>query len=237
VNLTFRSLLALVLSSSVVSAQGNPVVVRGSVVDRESGRPLAGAYVAFPAEARGWTVADSLGQFVLSAQVRNRQTLLVTCPRPSGAWGATLDSLRIDLQPSLDTVIVVLVTSAQCALPPYTERHLELGGVFATGFETNRFIPDPDSSGRPLFWGGEARGRYAVVSWSAVGQAQRPTWPDSPGDPTSPYCYRVRWVGTLTGPGRRNPVAIDMRVAAYSFVVDSTISVVAEPVASCAPPR
>jgi hypothetical protein len=236
----FRAILALALSASSLHGQQDSVVVRGTIIDGASGRPVAGAFVAFLVEARGWTVADSLGRFVLSPRVRNARSLLITCPRPREAWGETLDSVRINLQPALDTTIVVRVTSARCDLPEFAERRLEVGGLFSLGFEENRFFPEADSTGRPLIWGGNVAGRHAVVGWSKAGRAQRLEWPDPPGGLASSYCYRVRWIGTLIGPGLKDPTppgSISMgRIANFSFIVDSTLEVNAVARSDCARP-
>lgn len=236
-NIAAMALFMAVFSAAALPAQQDSVVVRGTILDRVTGRPLVGAHLAFSAEGRGWTVADTLGRFVLSPKRRKQQKLLVTCPRPREAWGATLDSIAIELRPGLDTTIVVQVASALCDMPAFAERRLELTGLFSAGFEENRFFPDADSTGRPPIWGGNAGGRHAVVGWSARGLAQRPPWPDPPEGVGSSSCYRVHWVGTLTGPGLKNPTPagfISMgRIANYSFVVDSTIELKAVARSAC----
>ena len=237
--LAIRALLLAVVIAPTLQAQEDPVVVRGTIIDRSTRRPLAGAYVAFLGEARGWTIADSLGRFTVSPYIRQRQELLVTCPRPRGVWGETLDSIVVDLRPGLDTTIVAEVASARCDLPAFAERQLELSGFFSVGFEENRFFPDPDSTGRPLIWGGNAASRHAIVGWSEAGRAQRPPWPDPPGGPASSYCYRVRWIGTLVGPGAKNPFppgTISGIIAAFSFTVDSTVDVKPAATSDCARP-
>jgi hypothetical protein len=146
----------------------------------------------------------------------------------------------MDLRPGLDTTVVVHVAGPLCDLPPFAERRLELSGLFSVGFEENRFFPDADSTGRPPIWGGSVAGRHAEVWWSAAGRAQRPPWPDPPDGLGSSNCYRVRWIGTLVGPGLKNPTPPGYLrmggIAAYSFTVDSTIEVKAVARSACARP-
>jgi hypothetical protein len=223
--------LSFALFPAPLVAQQDSVTVRGTVVDRGTDTPIAGAYIAFGAEHRGWTVAATLCRFILVPHVRGHQTLLVTCPRPRGVWGESLDTVAIDLHAPLDTTLVVSVTGSLCDLPAFAERHLDLSGFYSLGFEENRFFPDPDTLGRPLIWGGNPASGHAEVTWSAAGLAQRPPWPAQHGAKrSSSYCLRVRWVGTLTGPGAKDSVG---RIAAFTFVVDSTISVASAPAANC----
>jgi hypothetical protein len=171
---------------------------------------------------------------------RGRENLLVTCPRPRDVWGETLDTVPIVPYPHLDTTFTVLVDVARCDLPEFSERRLDLSGFYSVGFEENRFFPDPDSTGQPIIWGGNVASRHAEVSWSAAGNAQRPPWPSHQGVTASSYCYRVRWIGILTGPGAKVPARPGTvgptRIAAFEFAVDSTISVESAPASQCARP-
>jgi hypothetical protein len=229
--------LSLLLLASALPAQRDSISLHGTVLDRGTGSPVAGAYLAFLVEARGWTIADSLGRFTLSPSVRGHQSLLVTCPRPRDVWGETLDTVVVDLHSPLDTTFAIAVTDARCNLPAFAERRLDLGGYFSVGFEENRFFPDPDSLGQQIIWGGNVASRHAEVSWSVAGRAQRPPWPSHDGAAASSYCYRVHWIGTLTGPGAKFPTPAGTipvgRIAAFTFAVDSTISVEAAPVSRC----
>lgn len=224
-----------------ISLRGPPtvdsVVVSGTVIDRTTRSPLAGAYLAFRREARGWTIADSLGRFSMVPNVRGRQPLVVACPRPRGVWGETLDTLALDIHAGLDTAFTIPVAGVRCDLPEFAERRLDLSGFFSVGWEENRFFPDPDSLGRPIIWGGNEASRHAEVAWTAAGEAQRPAWPEI-RPLASSYCYRVRWIGTLVGPGLKDripPGSISAQIAAYRFSVDSTMSVEPAPAASCKP--
>jgi hypothetical protein len=134
----------------------------------------------------------------------------------------------INLRDAMDTTITATVDASLCALPPYTERHGQFSGYFSVGFEENRFFPVPDSGGGSWMYGGHPESRHAQVSWSEAGLRQRLPWPR--GDSlASSTCYQVSWVGTLRGPGEKTqpkPGQVILgRIAAYTFVVDSTIAV------------
>jgi hypothetical protein len=230
--LTF--MLALVMPQ--VGAQSAPAMIRGTLLDRTTQQPVAQAYVAIVREAAGWTVTDSAGRFVMHPRLRGPEVLMLTCPRPRGVWGATLDSVIVDIRDGMDTTITALVEAPLCDIPPYTERHGLFSGFVALGWEENRYYPLLESGGRALMHGGNPSGRHAEVSWSEAGLRQRLPWPR--GDSlASSTCYQVRWVGTLSGPGiidlPQSGVGIPSGVAAYRFVVDSTIAVALAPASRC----
>ena len=226
-NWTSAGLSLLLVFPSALNAQRDTVWLHGTVVDRSTNAPVAGAYVTLETP---WTVADSLGRFTLSPVVRGHLNLVITCPRPRGVWGETLDNVVVDVHPRLDTNFIVGVIGSKCNLPAFAERRLELSGFYAA-VEGHPFFPDPDSAGQPIIWGGNKLGRYAAVSFTAAGRAQQVRWP------TSSYCFRVRWIGTLTGPGAKIPPPPSTisfgSVAAFTFAVDSTISIEAAPAPSC----
>jgi hypothetical protein len=70
-------LLACALAPASATAQGGgSVTVKGHVIDRESGRAVAGATVSFPA-ARRRTLTDANGNFVFDRLPAGQQTMVV----------------------------------------------------------------------------------------------------------------------------------------------------------------
>jgi hypothetical protein len=66
------------LFAGAAAAQGGPgsVTVKGHIIDRDSGRPVAGATVTFP-DARRHVVTDANGNFIFADLPAGTQTLVI----------------------------------------------------------------------------------------------------------------------------------------------------------------
>ena len=235
------ALVLISLGSTAVCAQDSIGVIRLTISDAGSGRPLENIVAGLPREGRGWEWTDDRGRAILPVYQAGTHRLFIECPRPRGVWGAPLDTLSFLAYPGLDTTIAQPVDYAKCGLPEFSVRRVRLSGHYLSAFETDRFFPAPDSLGRPRFWGGHPSSRHARVMWTEIGRAQRPHWPiDSVA---SEYCFHVEWVGTLAGPGRADHPEVTWRdhkrllfggrVAAYTLAIDSTVSVRKVELAHC----
>jgi hypothetical protein len=85
--------------------------------------------------------------------------------------------------------------TSYCSNPPSEDRTGIWTGLYETGFEAYGFLPDPDSTGRPVLWGPWPAAR---VMFLPSARAREFAWPDA-RTPRSYSCYAVRWRGTLHG--------------------------------------
>jgi len=209
----------LVLGIAANLSAQDSAEIHGTVINRATGLPVSEVYVwVFPAGPRGWAVTDSLGRFLIRPVAPGERRVVVECPRPTGVWA---DTIAIAVRAGLNTSIQGLVETSRCAKPPRSTRTAFFTGLYETGFEAFGFLPDPDSTGRPVLWG---RWPSTVVTFLPSARAREYPWPNA--QTSKGYsCYDVRLHGTLEGP--LTGEGIISIGGEYEFRVDSIVSIVA----------
>jgi len=193
--------------------------VHGTVTDRNTGRPVPGAYLAVvPGGPARWTRSDSLGRFWIMPVAPGNRQLVVQCPRQTGLWA---DTIRIAVQSGPDTSVSATVPAPSCSKPPRTIRTGVFTGLYETGFEAFGFLPDPDDTGLPLLWD---VWRSARATFLPSAHASEYPWPNA-RTPQGYSCYAVRLHGTLDGP--RTGDGVNVIGGDYELRVDSIVSIVA----------
>ena len=225
-------LLFFAMVCSAKSGAGQLAVVRGTITDSASGKPLAGAFIAAIKSQRwGRERSGADGRYVLDRIPPGLTELEFHCPSAT-MLGWPIEARPIRLRAGQDTIVNVRVPAEVCGEPPYSERRGTFRGGFSFGFEHSSFAPCPDSSlGLPFprpkgMWFGSA---IWVGIDSAASRRSQGLWPKVAPDSMGHIAYFVRWHGVLRGPGAYG----HMGVAGYSMEVDSVYSVVQRNVGSC----
>lgn len=192
--------------------------LRGTVVDRATGAPLAGFSVA---AGPGWPArADSAGEFTFQRADAGMQRLWVVCPSRTAYHAQRIRAGTVRILPDSVVVRRVPVDPAQCTEPARDSLDAVFEGHYSAGFEESRFVPCRGSveraGGRPLYATNRA--------WVRFDSAARYTGPPlRPQADTSGYGSRffVRWRGRLEGPGNYG----HMGVSPYLLTVREIIEV------------
>lgn len=229
-------------------AQRDSVVVRGTLQDTLTGRPVVGAMVEFAATWQGRGSTDSMGHFTVWSKLRGPTFLRVHCPHTRGIRPGVLDSAAIDTRALEPTPLLIRTVASRCIPPAYSETRVEVSGYWLTGFKTNHLTIDKASWDTVRYWGGSgARGGMEVLWTPGVSprfprQPDRPEWPNPliwsmwelwPTDMVRWYfrprgmttCFRVQWAGRLLGPGVPDSVKAGryyMLSSPYRFIVDTS---------------
>lgn len=203
-------------------------VIRGTVVDRSTGKPVAEVRVGvFPGGPKTWAITDTLGRFTVRPVAPGSRRVFVECPRARTWWA---DTVSVHVAPGSDQTLALTVGTPICTRPPNESRELVLTGAYETGFESFGFLPDADSLGRPVVWGGTYSGLGLPVEFTQAVADQHFVWPKIPAS-NGYYCYAVRWRGTLRGPLGASGVI--MIPGEYLWRVDSILAVTAADPSRC----
>ena len=200
---------------ALATAQGI-ATIRGRVVDQKTGAPLVRAtVVAYGVEGgRSWT--DSAGRYLLRGLRPGVGMLRVTCPSKTPVGPLTGFDGVVFVQSGRELVLDLSVDVSQCDEPPQTSRYGVFPGRYVPEFESVRFLPCPDSAGRPLLWANSSSMPGAMVQFTEAAARQlSSSWP-SLENPSEEPEYYARFRGTLSGPG-------DYYVWSYKFTIDSLL--------------
>lgn len=190
---------------------------KGTIIDSASGRPLVHAtwYMAGKVGI-GWT--DGSGRYLAFDAPVGDVDFVVNCPVSRGLLGKTLFTRRLRIGPATDTTVNFRVDASHCRDLPVTTRHVELTGLYTSGFETSMLelcepLVQPDSSAY----------RPAGVVWvdyaDSVRNLPAAKWP--PPDEGGYVRAFVRVGGDLTGPGAYGHLG----VGSYQLKVTDVIEV------------
>jgi hypothetical protein len=180
----------------------------GHVVDRASGLPVAGAMVSIHHDSGCLAVreTDASGRFKQMNLPAGEWRLVLKAP--SRTWNPpTVTARPIALDPKERKDICLEFNLADFLDPPLRATPLEGPGTFRWGFEMSEFVPDD-----PIQCG--LRNTNAPI-WVEFGERFQS------GECSFEFnhAYRVRWKGTLEGPGKYGHLG----VGHYRFVVDQVL--------------
>ena len=190
------------------------VTVRVKVIDSTIRTPIKRAGV----QAAGWrglAWTDSMGTFTLRG-VPEKSELHVRCPTERRLAGRVVRRQQLDLRTTSDTLLVVLLRSAECEEPPIRSVTGQFRGHYTYGFESSDFRPCEGLPAEAAVF--DDRWGQAWVEFSKSADQQSVTWPAFPDSVAYPTVF-VRWHGTLRGPAAYGHLG----VATYEFVVDSIL--------------
>lgn len=213
--------IAAVAGAARLPAQDS-AVIHGTVVNSSTGKPVAEARVGvFPGGPSRWTITDTLGRFAIRPVAPGSRRVFVECPRARHWWA---DTVAVNVRPGTDQVLELKVGTPSCTPPPNESRYLVLTGAYESGFESFGFLPDADSIGRPVVWGGAFSGLGVPIEYAPAARDQHFVWPNIPAS-NGYHCYAVKWRGTLRGP--LGAPGVIMTPGEYRFTVDSILAVTA----------
>ena len=165
--------------------------------DRDSRLARAGVTLASEGTL---SFTDSNG-FVRFRDVEpGRRTLQLTCPVSRRIRGREILRETVDVTPTTDTIVAVMIPAGECVEPPDETVRATFVGHYTEGFEAGTFRPCK-AFAAPLTSAYETRDATALIVFDndAVARAVA-AWPTDPLHELHPT-YFVRWTGTLTGPG------------------------------------
>src|SRR5690348_2670017 len=147
--------LASLVATHALSAQTWPSnylrpAFKGTIVDSASGRPpVHAAWYMAGKVGIGWT--DGSGRYLAFDAPVGDVDFVVSCPVSRGLLGKTLFTRRLRIGPATDTTVHFRVDASHCRDLPVTTRHVELAGLYTSGFETSMLelcepLVQPDSS-------------------------------------------------------------------------------------------
>jgi len=199
VSIEVAALVAILVGCGPAAAQEGRATVVGTLRDRTSGSPVAGASIVFGEGVAALT--DSLGRYSVPA-VAGEQTVRLYCPTQN-AWFAQRLPYPHRVRTYRDSTVVVdiAIDVAACTEPPRDSVRAEFRGHYRGGFELSEFVPCPGSLAPSPRTAHIQRTQIWVDmserAWRAYART-RPRGAETRGE--VPWRY-VRWSGMMTGPG------------------------------------
>jgi hypothetical protein len=192
------TLLALAISFPLAAQERGSA--RGTVVDRESGKPVLRMGVSLGDEYH--TRGDTLGRFAFDSVPTGRYRLRVYCASPTSIepehllWEGNLRVVAEGNRPRN-----LRVDAGACDQRPFIDFAGEFRGFFEGAFESSRFVPCPGPRGGipPSRSALRDTGTYIWANF-APGSVAEP-WPDGEESQGITRWY-IRWRGTIRGPDR-----------------------------------
>jgi hypothetical protein len=193
------------------------------VLDRSSGRPLAGIRV-------GGGKTDADGRYEERRKMPlPKEKITAYCPsRMFLARGRQIGEAPLVVHDGrADAVIEVDAT--QCVEPPLRKLRMRLAGVYRWGFENSSFVPCAGMPPEAAYY--ERPGYYWVDMPPLIHRAIARAASQGDDDRMMGRTAYVEWLGTTTGPGQYG----HMGMALYQLDVEALYKVSATSPATCRP--